>query len=404
MFKNSVGWLSITNLLVQGSNFLKIFLITLVLGPDSIAYFVISASLFAAISIVSDFGIKTLYISGEYQKIEDEFGSDKLIESLWAINIGFKSIVVLFSIIVGWLSSIYWDNIEIFNYTMLLSLSSFILGFTNPNVCDSEKKTLFKNIFYIEGFSCLSSLIFTVYLLYLNFGVLGLVYSYLFSSIVSVIISFYIYGFNRPRLASHEIWKITISKGKSVLTISLATYVTYSLDKLIIASLISPTIASLYYLAQKISEIPTQFVTMVVSRALFPIYKRLYDECGFYKLKNFIVNKVKITMIIFSIIFAIFLSVRFVAIPTQWQGVIDILPWIFLGSAFRVLGHLVSPALVVIKHLKQDAKYKLQEATFYVFSLPLCAYFFNINGVIFLFLVIYIFAFIRRVRFLNNAT
>ena len=65
MFLNSVKWGGVNTFAQQGSNLLRISLLSIFLGPNVLGEYALAATIFAAISILVDLGLKQLYVAGQ---------------------------------------------------------------------------------------------------------------------------------------------------------------------------------------------------------------------------------------------------------------------------------------------------------------------------------------------------
>lgn len=393
-------WGVVGTLSTQGANILRIFLVSFIVGPTALGDYVLAATVFTAISIVIELGLKQLYVGGQFDYLK--LADDKILSTVWILII-LTRLFILFVLGIAYLvidffgESFVWLNMAIF-----LSIIICLQAIANPQLLIYEKLGNFK---YQSVCELISQGIAVVFLfIYLNYyeNVWGLVYSQATASIFFIILSYIFKPYLKIAYFDLTVATLAFRQGLNFVKISAATFITYGLDKVIISALLSKEILSIYFLAQKISEIPSQFFTLVVNRALLPYFSKMYKEDKADKLM--IVLKSRFLQLFLSFVvmslFAYILS--FFIDKNEYEMVLKILPGLLIGVVFRAMTQILGSLYIVMGKISIDAYYKVQEAMLYIVLMPLMTWLWGINGIIIAFILIYAFSFYRRYMYLRE--
>ncbi len=233
---------------------------------------------------------------------------------------------------------------------------------------------------------------------------IGQIVSTTFSTVLS-----YTLALSRPlkKFSLPLLYRLTL-QGRPLAVISLATYMTNGLDKLLLGAMVSPAASGIYLLAQKIAEAPGQLHISTLARTATPhLASRVTtSEPGW--LKRTVHRYLMATGAIFLLAFLALLSARIAShmlFPSsKWFEAINLSLIILFGCAARSCCHVVSPALAVIGRMDIDAKLKVAESLIYAAILVLAIHALGIIGAAYAFVLIYTVALLGRYTALRLVT
>lgn len=400
MFLNSIKWGGINTFSQQGSVLLRISLLSFFLGPKALGDYALAATMFGAFSIFVELGLKQLYVAGQLDI--NEVSQEIVTSTTWWLNIICRILIVFIVFIVWFIVFLFNLDLKWLSMTLFLSFNIFISALSNPVFLMYERQGDFKNQAILTLSSELMAILFFLIFLYWHFGVWGLISSQLVAVAVFSIFSYLFFPFKKCFYFNREVAKVALNQGKNFIKISGATFTTYSFDKLIIGFFVSREALSFYYLAQKVCEIPAQFLTLVVNRALLPFLKKQYENKTHAQVFSFLISKLKILFILtlcFS--FLIFLFNYFLNLK-DWKYVVNLIPWVLIGVILRCMTQFLGSLFILNGRISTDADYKLQEAVIYILLIPIFSWFFGVYGILTIFIFIYIFTFYRRYLYIKG--
>lgn len=393
-------WGVVGTLSTQGANLLRIFLVSFIVGPTALGDYVLAATVFTAISIVIELGLKQLYVGGQFDYLE--IAEEKTLSTVWLLIILTRLFILLLLGIVYLVVGAFGESFVWLNMAIFLSIVICLQAIANPQVLVYEKLGDFK---YQSICELVSQTVAIVYLfIYLSYyeNVWGLIYSQATASIFFIILSYILKPYVKVAYFDFTVAKFAFKQGLNFVKISAATFITYGLDKVIISALLSKEILSIYFLAQKISEIPSQFFTLVVNRALLPYFSKMYKEDRTDKLLMVLQSRFLKLFMLF-IVMALFAYVlSFIIDENEYQMVLKILPGLLIGVVFRAMTQMIGSLYIVMGKINIDAYYKVQEAMLYIVLMPTMTWLWGINGIIISFILIYAFSFYRRYIYLRE--
>ena len=393
-------WGVVGTLSTQGANLLRVFLVSFVVGPTALGDYVLAATVFTAISIVIELGLKQLYVGGQFDYLK--IANEKTLSTVWLLIILTRLFILFLLGIVYLVVGAFGESFVWLNMAIFLSIVICLQAIANPQLLIYEKLGDFK---YQSICELVSQSIAIIYLfIYLGYyeSVWGLIYSQATASIFFIVISYILRPYIKVTHFDFTVAKFAFKQGLNFVKISAATFVTYGLDKVIISALLSKEMLSVYFLAQKISEIPGQFFTLVVNRALLPYFSKMHKESGIDKLLIVLQSRFLqlfmtfVIMAIFSYVMSFFIN------ENDYQIVLKILPGLLIGVVFRAMTQMIGSLYIVMGKINIDAYYKVQEAMLYILLMPTMTWLLGINGIIMSFILIYAFSFYRRYVYLRE--
>lgn len=245
----SMKWGVVGTLSTQGANLLRIFLVSFIVGPTALGDYVLAATVFTAVSIVIELGLKQLYVGGQFDYME--ITNEKILSTVWLLIILTRLFILLLLGIVYLIVGAFGESFIWLNMAMFLSIIICLQAIANPQLLVYEKLGDFKYKSICELASHTVAIIFL--LIYLNYyeSVWGLIYSQAIASMFFIILSYILKPYVKIAYFDFTVVNFAFRQGLNFVKISAATFITYGLDKVIISALLSKEILSIYFLAQK---------------------------------------------------------------------------------------------------------------------------------------------------------
>ena len=403
--RRAISWTTAGVAVAQASLLAKIFIVASVTNVHDIGIYAVSASIVAAAWIFGDGGLRQLYLSRQ----ADFFLNDKtcLLSSVWIGVLTMSFVAMMLTIPASYAISFFLkiDPTQLISMSLMIALSSFLGSLSNPFLLFSERQADFLPSVKCESFGNLVSLLFVALFVNEWQSIWILPASQILYALVVVTVSYF---FKRVHLSHNcnfrAAWQL-LTKGKPFLVISITTYVTYNLDKIVLGAMLSPAAVGIYFLAQKIAEIPGKIFSSIVGRLALPLYAGQKSEIGLSNLRSIMYKNLFIVLLIFGIIsLACYVNIKFSvwAPDEKWLELTYILPLMLLAVGLRSGCHVLSPGLIAIGRVGVDAKLKVVESTLYLFLLPLLIFIAGLYGAVFAFLGIYLVALVGRYLALNR--
>lgn len=155
----------------------------------------------------------------------------------------------------------------------------FVLGaFQNMNSILLQRDLDFKPLVYMEISTGIIGFIASVSLAYSLRNVWSLVFAQLITSGAGVIMSFLMVP-GRPRFAFNKKVAGELFKyGKFITGLTVVIFVTVEIDKAVIGKVLGMEALGYYTLAYTIANIPSTYISKIVSKVMFPVYSMLQGD------------------------------------------------------------------------------------------------------------------------------
>lgn len=404
----SIRWATTGTITAQGSAFVRLFLVAGATNLTSFGTYAVAASITAAAGIFSDGGLKYLYVTRLADlSVNDE---SELLGTTWLGVLIARVLIALATVPIALVCAMFVNAPTglLVGIALALASSTAVSACANPALLQLERQGQFSPSVHCDMVGQISALAVVCLLLIMWPSIWLIPIGQITSAAVSAVLSYKFIN-NRPsRRFSPPLLRRLVLQGRPYAVISLATYVTSSLDKLLLGAMVSPAASGIYLLAQKIAEVPGQLHISTLARVATPHYASSLATSEQGWLRRAVHRYLRATLALFLLAFLALLSARAVFYaflpPGKWIDAINLSLVILFGCAARSCCHIVSPALAVIDRMDIDAKLKVAESAAYVIILFLAIHAFGIIGTACAFVLAYVVALLGRYIALRLAT
>lgn len=396
------AWNSVSTGAAQGCSFLRLTIVAAAVGPGGIGQFAIASSVLAAVMILGEFGFKQMYIANRIPAVHgsSENPLEENLGTVWFANMMLRGMLVILAAVMGAASSVVLNAPGTGSLVVALAASALLVALSNPQLLEDERQGRFRRIAIAESVGQVTGLAVAVWVLGYTHSVWVLVIGQLVASCVTVCTSYLVVKRPRRLKLNRPLLMALLPRGRPFLAISATTYATYTLDKLILATFFPLATVGVYFLAQRLVEVPATMYSLIAGRAALPFYATRADAGGlnalWRALKTMLGYALAFYVAIASIVLAGAALFGTSWVPSEWSQGFGLLPLLLAGVAARTGCHVLSPALIVLGKVSVDAKLKLLETTLYLLFLPLAVSFAGAHGAALVFSAIYVFSLYRR--------
>lgn len=400
---SGIRWNGLSAVAGQGSHFLRLVLVAAATGPSTAGKYAIAAAIVGGASMMTEVGFRQQFIATPL-KASGEAVEYKL-SVAWKLSILQRLTVIGLSLslfVINSLSNVL--STETIYAAIFLCVSSAVSALVNPELLRRERLGDFKPNALCESLGQALSLLLVVACLSRFASLTLLIGSHLAASTIHVIASYAL--FDRRKLHSIRVRDLAhmARQGRPFTIIAATTFATYGLDKLVLGFIGSTQAVGIYYIAQRLAEIPVSAFAVVIGRTAMPAYLKQAHKGP----SKIILSVRSYTHALFVILAPCYLAVLVAlyffptVFPSAWSQAEDTLAILLIAASFRLGCHLLAPAMVVCNQVAMDARYKVQEAIAY---LPLLVFFvwkWQEIGAAAATVLIYFFSWLRRYRFMSQ--
>jgi PST family polysaccharide transporter len=402
----AAGWSSIATVTSQSSAFLRLAAVASVVGTAELGAYAIAASLTAAAAILGDGGFRELYLSRRADTATHD--ESILLGTAWAGVVGARLVIALLAIPLAYAATFFVavPPRELVSMTALLAASPLITALANPALLGFERRGEFSPSGKVELVSQVAGLAYVLAGLDTWPTIWLLASSQIVVATSSLALSYA--ALKRPgRLRPDMGVFLAISRmSRPFFVVSATTYVTYNFDKLLIGAMLSPAAAGVYFMAQRLAEIPAQLHAATFGRTTLPFYAFKRESAGFQGSKRAAGRYLSATVLIFAVLTAVAALAALLpavrAAMLQWSGVLLLLPIMLAASGARAACHVISPMLIIAGKVHLDARFKVIEAVIYLACLPVAIKSGGVLGAALMFLAIYLLSLFNRYRAMES--
>jgi PST family polysaccharide transporter len=396
----SIRWAAAGTVTAQGAAFGRLFLVAGATSLTSFGTYAVAASIAAAAGIFADGGLKYLYVT----RLAELSTSDEsqLLGTTWLGILFARVLIVLATVPVALVSTQFVSAPTglLIGISLALASASVVSACANPALLKLEREGQFSPSVYCDMVGQVSALAAVCLLLVVWRSIWLLPIGQIVAATVSAAMSYKLLRGRLSRAFSLSLLGRLALQGRPYAVISLATYVTNGLDKLLLGAMVSPAASGIYLLAQKIAETPSQLHISTLARAATPHYASSLATRESGWLRRTVHRYLLATLSLFLLAFLALLSAKTVVhaflLSSKWADAVNLSLVILFGCAARSCCHIVSPALAVLDRMDIDAKLKVVESTAYVITLFLAIHFFGIIGAACAFVLVYAVALLGR--------
>ena len=237
----------------------------------------------------------------------------------------------------------FFGNPQVSPVLRAISLTFVLGGISTTSRAMLRRKLRYDSLFRVEFASMMSgSIIVSVPMAFLGYGVWSLVAGTLTSALVSCVLLIifakppYTLSFNRQEV------KDLLSFGGGVTINNLINYTARNIDFFIVGKFLSASQLGLYTRAFNLMSLPISHITTVLSSVLFPAYAEVQGELkrlstAYFKAIN------ATTIIVFPIMIAMAVSAEYIVVGLygpNWAGAVKVFRILCLAGFLRNVFHL----------------------------------------------------------------
>lgn len=264
-------WIAVTNIFKQVLQIVSLMVFARLLSPDDFGMFAILMIFVGFLEMFTDMGTSAALIHVEKP-------SDKLLSSIFYLNIFVGLLLCIILIFLSTPISLFFENPKLEELLQIISLSFIIASFGIVQKALYEKQLDFKRVTLIESFSVFVGIGAGIGSAIYGLGVYSLIVQTLLSSIVGVVLMWFASSW-RPLIyfslnEIKNIWGYT----SNLFSFNLINYFARNADNILIGKFLGSSALGAYSLAYKIMLYPLQNITRILIRILFPAFSKIKDD------------------------------------------------------------------------------------------------------------------------------
>ncbi len=330
------GWVILSRALVNLISLLSTFILARILTPDDFGLVALATTLLMIINALTDLSLANALIQHD-DPTEDHF------HTAWTLNLARSALIGGLVAIAAWPLAYVYDDSRLQGITLVLALSVFLTGFTNPKMTVFLRDLLFAQDFMLNvsqkivGFA-VSVAIALIYQSYWAL-VLGTVASQLAMIVVSYLLIPYRPYFritHYRELFSFSLW---LTFGQILNTIN------WRLDYFLIGGVAGRTALGYYSVGDNLASIPTREASEPVTKVLFSGLSLIKNDPEHMR-ATYSAAQALLTSVVLPVGFGFALcakSVVLLAMGAKWLPIVPVIQGLAAILALQTLGKLVQP-------------------------------------------------------------
>lgn len=300
-----------------------------------------SFGIVAAAGVILRFGSYFAQMGMSQALIQKEEISTLEIRSAFTSSIVLGSLFFLIIFGLADFSTLLLDNDNIIDVVKVLSVNFVITGFSSTSQSLLRRDLFFKKIALIEIFSYTIFLMVGILCAASDLGVWSLVFATLSQSLIQACISYLLIRHNIIPFFNWQVYAPLFKFGGKVSIISFMEFLGSNLDTMLIGRFFNASLLGIYNRAFMLINLPLRYITMSISKVLFPTLSRIQNETE--KLKEFFLFTLSFTsFLLFSISTGVFFSAEEIIISILgdgWFQAIFLLKILAFAAPLDLLSH-----------------------------------------------------------------
>lgn len=362
----ALSWTSAGTALVSIILFGRSALLARLLLPADYGIMGLAGVVTAAVATLTSFGLTSSIIPRDLGRAED---AAEVLDTVWTAELLRQVFVMLLLMSFAYPAAIYLGDRRVFPILLIIAVSPAIQGFSNIGMVLLQKTVEFRNVVLLRVYAELLATVGLGLLAYFIRNVFALAIGQLLTSSISVLLSYRFHPY-RPRLRfKWEALRGSLMFSKSMLVISILTYVTTQFDNLVVGKHLGTTILGAYLLAYRLASLPVDMLGDVIGNVLFPVFARA--QTAQQRNREMLLRH---TVLLSITIFAcVFLSVHFlsgevirIVYGGKWTIAGPMLSWLAFVGLFRGVARTFTPFLLGTNRADLDAKAKAMETMIFI--------------------------------------
>lgn len=264
-------WIAVTNIFKQVLQIVSLMVFARLLSPDDFGMFAILMIFVGFLEMFTDMGTSAALIHVEKP-------SDKLLSSIFYLNIFVGLLLCIILIFLSTPISLFFENPKLEELLQIISLSFIITSFGVVQKALYEKQLDFKRVTLIESFSVFMGIGAGIGSAIYGLGIYSLIVQTLLSSIIRVAFMWFASEW-RPLVYFSlndikSIWGYT----SNLFSFNLINFFARNADTFLIGKFLGSSALGSYSLAYRIMLYPLQNITRILIRILFPAFSKIKDD------------------------------------------------------------------------------------------------------------------------------
>ena len=269
----AAGWVAASMLLTQMVNLGRSVVAARLLTPDDFGLFaMVTTALLAlgALTIVSlDHAILPAHLAAADEEVR------KRLDVIWTTELVRGMGAALLLAAAAYPTARFYGRGELVPLIQVTTLIPFMRGLQNIGLVALRNRIEFGRLFWHELGTAVASAVVALALALAIGNVWALVAGQLAGAIAGVLLSYFLHPY-RPKLAyDSEVFRQVFHFGKYATVIGAASYVTTTVDNVVIGRLWGADVLGVYAIAYGLASLPSVIVMAAVGRATFPAYAGL---------------------------------------------------------------------------------------------------------------------------------
>ena len=264
-------WIAFANIFKQVLQVLALIVFARLLSPDDFGLFAILMIFVGFLLLFTDMGTAAALIH-----IKNP--SQKLLSSVFFFNLAAGGALTLLLMLFSHPIASFFENPGLILPMQIISLNFFILSFGVVPKANYEKALDFKPVTLIESFAVFLGITTGISAAFYGLGVYSLVAQTLVTSIITVVLLWYISRWKPSLHFSMEDIKSIWSYTANLSAFNFVNYFARNADNFLIGKFLGSSALGVYSLAYSIMLYPIQNISRVLLRILFPAFSHIKND------------------------------------------------------------------------------------------------------------------------------
>jgi len=396
-------WNAVRVVVAQGSILARLLIVAAFIPSRELGLYALAGSVLAAAAALAEAGVRQQYM---VQTADEHTNQLLALWTAWATNAFTKTVMLALAAGAGLIAMKIYGDSTIFWLVLASSAAMLVTSLANPELLRIERNRQFRPIALVDIGAQTTGLLATVWVVMQSHSVWAIVIGAGVASLLGLLIS-YLFLPCPARLAPswRMVWQMAAS-GRHFSVIAVATFMTASLDKLLLGLFAPPSQLGIYFLAQRIGEAPMRFITEVTSRPLLVHYAKLRDEAGDTTLAREERTHARLFAGGAALAMLLMTGLVLLAVASHlkpgWREALPLILVFLLAYGMRAACQIPAMAMLAMQQVHVDARYKVQESVAMVPALLAGCALAGSWGAALVFLLVYVISFLRRHQFVKH--
>ncbi len=266
-----IGWVGLSQFLRYILQFVFIAVLARLLSVDDFGIIAIAMAFLALSLSMGDLGLSAAIVQ------KKDISSNSLSSALWACVLT-GSLLFVIMLTIAPIIALFFHKEIITAIITVLSIKFIIDSFGIVHDALLRKELLFKRVAFIEICETLSFGLVSIGLAINGRGVWSLVYGYIFSSLLRVILLWIICPWRPGKSLSLGGLNMLINFAKNMFGFKATNYLASNLDRVVIGRLLGSIALGYYSMAYNISNFARDKISGIVNRVAFPAFSKIQDN------------------------------------------------------------------------------------------------------------------------------